>query len=263
MYKAMYGVGFALMMLLNVFRYKDYNVSRARAALYTIVTYVYGVLGALAMGNIYSAVCVLVGADDESNVAIFGAVVFTPLMLLVTALIEKAVLKRKTPGTYKNKHGKEIQKEKRVVSLRDTMDLLTPGIFIILTCAKLGCAFEGCCYGVECGWGVYSERAESIVFPVQLFEVATMCLVLLLCFVLKRTKFYRRGMAYPLTAAVYSATRFGWEFMRHYPAEMRHVMFGLTFWQFFCIIVFIASMISILVLYKTQPSEPLLHWKKR
>ena len=116
------------MMLLNVFRYKDYNVSRVRAVLYTIVTYVYGVLGALAMGNIYSAVCVLVGADDESNVAIFGAVVFTPLMLLVTALIEKAVLKRKTPGTYKNKHGKEIQKEKRVVSLRDTMDLLTPGI---------------------------------------------------------------------------------------------------------------------------------------
>ncbi len=45
--------------------------------------------------------------------------------------------------------------------------------------------------------------------------------------------------------------------MRHYPAEMRHVMFGLTFWQFFCILIFIVAGTWIAILFRTQPAEPL------
>ena len=256
----MYVIGFALMMLLNVFCYRNYSTSRTRAVLYTLVTYVYGVTGALIMGSIYSAVSHARGVDETSRVAIFGALVFTPLFLIATAAIEKKLQKIKRSNTEpkKNKNGRK----QKTVSIRNTMDLLTPGIFIILTCAKLGCSFDGCCYGVECCWGVHSQYATTTVFPVQLFEFGTMCAIVIICFFLKRTKFFRRGMAFPLTAAVYSVARFGWEFMRYYPSAMQHVFFGLTFWQFFCVIVFVASVISLAVLYKTQQSEPLPRIRK-
>lgn len=256
MYNAMYGVGFALMMVLNVFRYKDYNITRKRAVIYTLITYVYGVLGAMIMGEIYTTISFAKGIIFESKVAIFGAMIFTPILLLLTALIEKIIVS-KIPNFKKTKKGKKIKIEKPKISLRNTLDLLTPGIFIILACAKFGCSFAGCCYGIEWDWGVYNKKADATVFPVQLFEFATMCIILIVCYKLKRTKFYRRGMAYPLTAAIYCCARFGWEFMRYYEPVMRHLILGLTMWQFFSIIVFAVSVISIIVLYKTQPSEPL------
>lgn len=256
MYYAMYIVGFAIMMVLNVFRYKDYNIKRSRAVVYTLITYVYGVLGAMLMGKIYTAVCASKGLSESSRVAIFGAVMFTPLLILLTAVIEKITV-GKRPDFRRTKKGKMIKIKKPEVSLRNTLDLLTPGIFIILACAKLGCFFDGCCYGIEWDWGVYSDRAGTTVFPVQLFEVATMCIIIIICYCIKRTKFYRRGMAFPLTAAIYCCARFCWEFMRYHAPEMRRLILGLTMWQFCCIIVFAVSLISIIVLYKTQPSEPL------
>ena len=242
-------------MVLNCFRHNDYKISRLRTIVFTIITYVFGVTGALIMGKIYTAICVIHNVDDNSRVAIFGAVIFTPLMLTATAAVDKLISGYRLQIYHNKKHVKHNKLPE--VSIRNTIDLLTPGIFIILTCAKLGCFFEGCCYGVECSWGVYSDRAGTTVFPVQLFEVGTMLIVLLLSFIIKRTGFYRRGMAYPLTAALYCIARFGWEFMRYYPAQMQHVLFGLTFWQFLCVIVFVTSVISIAVLYKTQPSNPL------
>lgn len=257
MYKAMYGVGFALMMLLNLFQYKLYNTTRRRAVCYTVITYVYGVLGAMLMGKLYTTICAAKNLFDYSRVAIFGAVMFTPLLLLLTAQIEKLINKHKKTEHKKNKHGKLIKNHTTKVSLRDTMDLLTPGIFIILACAKFGCHFGGCCFGVEWSWGVHSEIINTTVFPVQLFECATMCIIIISCFFIKRTKFFRRGMAFPLTAAIYCCARFCWEFMRYYTDELRHLILGFTMWQFCCIIVFTASVISIIILYKTQPSEPL------
>ncbi len=257
MYYAMYVVGFALMMILNVFCYGKYNTTRKRAVIYTLVTYVYGVLGAIAMGILYTNISKAHHVEEESRVAIFGAVVFTPLLLMATVAVEKIIVRRTAQKT-DNSRGKKKTKTPPPVSMRNTVDLLTPGIFIILTCAKLGCHFSGCCYGVACEWGVHSVKAgEGTVFPVQLFEVGTMCAILLLCYYIKRTEFFRRGMAYPLTAAIYSAARFGWEFKRYYPEELRRLVFGLTFWQATCCVVFAASVISLIVLHMTQPSAPL------
>ncbi len=254
MYYAMYVVGFALMMLLNVFSYDRYRTTLTRAVFYTLLTYFYGVGGAMLMGRIYTAVSAARGASDTSKVAIFGAVVFTPLFLLLTVLAENLCYGFRPRKADKDQRGAY----KRTESPRDTLDLLAPGIFIILTCAKLGCSFEGCCFGVECSWGVHTGYHPGVtVFPVQLFEVATMCVVILLCRYIKRTRFYRRGMAFPLTAAFYTVARFGWEFKRYYAPEMRNILFGLTFWQLFCAGVFFASVISLCVLYRLYPAEPL------
>ena len=135
--------------------------------------------------------------------------------------------------------------------------MLTPDIFLILLFGKLRCAWVGCCLGFPCSWGIQSPFLKTTVFPVQLFEAASTLLILVVCYFIKESSFFRRGMAYPLTAAFYCVSRFCWEFARYYLPEERNFWLGLTFWQWACIIVFVCSVLSIFWLYKTQPSEPL------
>ena len=115
----------------------------------------------------------------------------------------------------------------------------------------------GCCPGRECGFGVYNPKFEMTMFPSQLFESITMCFVVVFCFWYGfKCKKYITGSVYPATAAVYSVTRFFWEFMRYYKYdEMRHIMFGLTFWQFWCIVVIILSLLWLLLLRSEKLSS--------
>jgi prolipoprotein diacylglyceryltransferase len=94
-------------------------------------------------------------------------------------------------------------------------------------------------------------------FPVQILEACLIFGMLIAVYFLRKRPFYRRGMAYPLTAACYCVIRFGVEFLRWYEPEMRHVVFGLTLWQFASVIVFAASIVSLAVLYKKSEIRPL------
>lgn len=223
-YYAMYLVGFAIMMLVNLKTYKRYEISKKSAVVLTLITYFAGVYGAMVMGDMYSSIAVKY-SEGGSTVAIFGAVVFTPLIMIAVSLFA-------------------------LKPWRNVIDMLAPGIFIILTCAKFGCFMAGCCPGRECSFGVYNPKLELTVFPSQLFESITMCFVVAFCFwyALKK-KNCIKGSVYPVTAAVYSVTRFLWEYMRYYAnEEMRRVMLGVTFWQFWCVVVIIASVIWVIVL---------------
>ena len=222
-YYGMYLVGFAIMMIVNLKTYKKYELTKLSAVVITLITYVAGVTGAMIMGDAYSAVYAKYNAS--TNVAIFGAVVFTPIFMSIVALIM-------------NK------------SWRKVIDMLAPGIFIILTCAKFGCFMAGCCPGRECSFGVYNPKLELTVFPSQLFESITMCFVVAFCFYYAfKNKKRISGSVYPITAAVYSVTRFAWEFMRYYShEEMRHIIFGMSFWQFWCVMVIIIACVWILIL---------------
>ncbi len=230
-YYGMYLVGFAIMVIVNLRTHKKYELSKKTAVIFTLITYVAGVYGAMKMGDAYTAATVNFDAEG-STVAIFGAVVFTPLIMTAVALIA-------------------------VKPWRKIIDLLAPGIFIILTCAKFGCFMAGCCAGRECSFGLYNPRFELTMFPSQLFESITMCLVVAFCFWYGfRCKKYISGSLYPVTAAVYSVTRFFWEFMRYYKyEEMRHIMLGMTFWQFWCVFVILASIVWMVLLRIKQLEE--------
>ncbi len=232
LYYVMYLVGFAIMMILNIKDRARYKIEKRKAVIYTLITYVYGVVGAMIMGSIYTAAAKHLGSNEVSRVAIFGAVIFTPIFLVLTFLLMRSDWRR-------------------------NLDFLTPGIFIILACAKLGCFLDGCCAGFAWEKGIYNPRLGFKVFPVQIFESATMVIVIiatqLFC---RKYKNYVKGMAYPVTAAVYSVTRFCWEEARYYSTqELSDVFLGLTFWQLSCIFVFLASIIMILVLKSKKVKE--------
>ena len=231
-YDAMYLVGFALMMVWNLADHKRYGIKKRDAVLTTLYTYVCGVIGALMMGFIYTKVNAAFGFEENSNVAIFGAVVFTPFLLLIFPI--------------KHRQWKSI------------MDMLAPGILLILTCAKFGCFINGCCVGFVCDWGVHYKNSDVTNFPVQIFEVATMLLVLLLTqLYVRKAKRFVAGTAYPITFAVYSVTRFCWEFFRFYPEEgMRHLICDLTFWQCVCCVTFVVCVTIIAVLTVKARKQP-------
>jgi prolipoprotein diacylglyceryltransferase len=242
---------FGVWLGINLLICKSYRISRLRAGLYTL-TFVYAVIGALIGGFFYRFILEFVTGSSTFNlVAIFGGLVFTPVFVILTVLIEKAIRSAINKKNERKRHTPFPR-----VSVRDTLDMLTPGCLFVLAAFKLGCHFDKCCYGIPWSWGVYSPYLKTTVFPVQIAEFLSILLVLIICLFLQRKPFFRRGMAYPLAVVFYSVFRFGWEFLRWNEPEMRHVILGMTLWQFCCIIVFITSVISLFVLYKTQPSEP-------
>ena len=250
--KLMFAVGYVIALTVNMITYYKYRTTRLRVGVYSL-TVIYGFLCAMAAGAVYTAIHSRMGYRNGSRMAMFGAVILTPLLEIVTVLIEKAV--RGALGKKRLAAGKQPLSP---VSVRDTLDMLTPDFFIVLGCGKIGCHIDGCCYGIEYSWGIPTVWAENVrVFPVQLLEAVLIALVIVLCYFLKQRPFYRRGMAYPLTAAFYSVIRFIVEYLRWYEPEMRHAVFGLTLWQFCAVVVFVASVVSIAALAKTQPAQPL------
>ncbi len=254
MYYFMFVLGFVFLIWYNYNFHHIYGISRKRALWYSL-TFIYGMVGANIMGRIYTAVCSANNIEDSSRLAIFGAVLFAPLLILLTVAVEKLV--RRFTKTKEVPSKKATKKKVENVSSRDTLDLLTPGLFVTIAFGKIGCLIEGCCFGIECSWGVHSDKIDATVFPVQLFESVVLFLILAGCYYLKRTRFYRRGMAYPLTAGLYCISRFGFEFLRYYESRLRHLLFGMTLWQGLCIVVIVSSVISLCVLYKKEKSSPL------
>lgn len=225
-YYAMYLVGFIIMMLINLKSHERYEIEKKKAVTLTLITYVAGVTGALIMGRIYTAVMATVG-ETGTRVAIYGALIFTPVFMIAAAIAMKQ-------------------------PWRKVIDMLAPGIFIILTCAKFGCFMDGCCPGIKCDFGVFNPDLQATVFPSQLFETATMLFVVAFClWYAFKFKGAESGTVYPVTAIFYSITRFCWEFLRYYPSEeARHIIFGLTFWQFCCLLT-IAVSVAWIVTSKT------------
>ena len=221
-YYGMYVLGFALMSLITLRRCRKKGIERKKGFLYVLFTFAGGLLGAMLMGMIYTAAARRAGVNDVSFVAIFGAVIFTPFFLLAALAAER----RKDP----------------TVRVGRVLDCVAPGSFAVVICGKFGCFLYGCCFGVDCARGVYNPLAGRTVFPVQLFEVLSMLVVLALSYLLFSRPGVPEGAAYPVTAALYAPVRFCWEFFRYYPSAFRHFALGMTFWQLCCVLVFAVSL---------------------
>lgn len=112
--------------------------------------------------------------------------------------------------------------------------------------ARIGCFMAGCCFGriYEGPGAVYYTTMEGTAyrFPVQLAESAAEFItfgVLLACLIKKC--FY--GRLIWLYLMIYAAVRFGMEFLRG--DAWRGIYAGLSFSQWYSIIVFVFALISL------------------
>lgn len=98
---------------------------------------------------------------------------------------------------------------------RDYFDLLIPAVPLFHAFGRLGCFLSGCCYGVECEFGIVLAQSHVApndvpLFPVQLVEAAC-CLAIFVALLLAK---HRRGWAVWMYLFAYSAVRFVLEFLR-------------------------------------------------
>lgn len=105
---------------------------------------------------------------------------------------------------------------------------------------RVGCFLGGCCYGIECSFGIaYTDHPDPSVngitrFPVQLLEAGfNLCLFLLLLYFLRSGKYKGKLMLWYLIA--YPAFRFCDEFLRG--DAIRGGAFGLSTSQIISLLI--------------------------
>lgn len=125
--------------------------------------------------------------------------------------------------------------KKRLGIARSTGDLWALALPAGEAIGRIGCYFNGCCFGTPCGlsWAVYQHDAWR--HPAQLYA-ALIALFIFVFLLLLRTKLSREGDLFRAWLLLFATGRFVLEFFR----ESSAVLFGLSLAQWLCLEAFIA-----------------------
>lgn len=100
------------------------------------------------------------------------------------------------------------------------LDLLMPSLAIAQSVGRLGCHFNGCCYGRPSlsAWGMVFPGAPAALYPTQLLESLTMLTLFVVLRAIqtrpRRGGPWRPGLLTALYLILYGTARFGIEFLR-------------------------------------------------
>lgn len=228
LHSLMYIFGAAAMLIVSLSVHKKLKLKIWNVLLFTVVAFLCDGLGAFLMGKVYTAIVASMGGDGVSNYSIYGAVFLTPVLIILSARLIKQ-------------------------PWRQIMDMVALSEMTARAFGKLGCVFNGCCWGFECDYGLYNHIHKVNMFPSPIFEVATMVIIIIIGYlILFKSKRYVPGCLCPVMALLYGATRFFWEFTRYYTLEAeRHMLFGMSFWQLCSILTVILSVIWLVGIKKS------------
>ena len=140
------------------------------------------------------------------------------------------------------------------------LDSMAPSFFLGLGITRIGCFFNGCCYGLETdSWcGVTFPFHHHAVWPTQLFSSAAGFIMLgLLLFIEKKKKTFQ-GFTFWLAVMMYSVWRFFIDFYRYYEDSMVIVQFGdvaISRNQFLTICLFVIALMWFIYLKKQNAAS--------
>jgi len=125
------------------------------------------------------------------------------------------------------------------LSIRPIMDLVAPYIALGQSIGRIGCFFNGCCYGKPVAWGIFYPVQNARLYPTQLFETAGLFIIFL---ILKRVqaKPHQAGFIFVLYLWLAAIERFIVEFYR---ADHDLLWLNLSLAQFIALGVFTAGLI--------------------
>ena len=101
-------------------------------------------------------------------------------------------------------------------------DLMAPGIIMAQAIGRLGCLFNGCCYGTPTSlpWGLVYTDPQSFGFtggipaqPTVVYELI-FCLIIFFVLLRLRNKLRPDGSLFALYLSIYAVWRFGIDFLR-------------------------------------------------
>ncbi|MBF0504351.1 MAG: prolipoprotein diacylglyceryl transferase [Candidatus Omnitrophica bacterium] len=123
--------------------------------------------------------------------------------------------------------------------LKPVMDLVAPYIALGQSIGRIGCFFNGCCYGRSVSWGIYYPVHGARLHPTQLYETAGLFLIFLILKEAQKKK-YEPGFIFILYLWLAALERFIVEFYR---ADHDMVWWGLSLAQYVALGVFTAGLI--------------------
>jgi phosphatidylglycerol:prolipoprotein diacylglycerol transferase len=125
---------------------------------------------------------------------------------------------------------------------RSTGDLFALALPAGEAVGRIGCFFNGCCYGVptHVAWAVYQHGAWR--HPTQLYSALVASAIFGTLFAL-RDRMPREGDLFKLCLVLYGVSRFGLEFFRE-----RHLAFGgLSLAQWACVGITVIGLVGVVV----------------
>ena len=125
--------------------------------------------------------------------------------------------------------------------LLKVLDLVTPSVILGYSVGRLGCFFEGCCYGkiTHFPFAVHFPLLNGLRHPTQLYSSFIALLIFLLLVYLAKRQSYS-GQVFFWGIALHSIYRFGIEFLRENP-----LYYGLSSAQWIAILLFLCAFATI------------------
>jgi len=125
----------------------------------------------------------------------------------------------------------------RNLALYKILDLISPFLALGQAIGRIGCLFNGCCFGSVYISGLYFGAHNPIIIPIQIISSG----ILILIFVILRlfqNKPHPQGQIFFLYLLLYSLKRFYVEFWR---ADNPIIFAGLTLFQLISLAIFVLS----------------------
>jgi len=135
-------------------------------------------------------------------------------------------------------------------SFGDVADMLAPLISIFHGVTHIGCMFPGCCYGYPAQWGLYSNTAGTVCFPIQPIEALSAILIGVTLIIMLK-KGMQRGRLYAWYLALYGCTRFIWEFFR----DNEKIWHGISELAFHALAAMVIGIAALVVLHCVKQKE--------
>jgi phosphatidylglycerol:prolipoprotein diacylglycerol transferase len=134
-----------------------------------------------------------------------------------------------------------------------TIEIVTTSIPLFHFFGRIGCFFNGCCFGIESFWGIefnssYIRVANGIKrLPIQLIEAAFNIILFILLHKLRKKEIFKGKLLY-VYLLVYSSGRFIFEFYRG--DTYRGIYFHLSTSQIISIVIFIIVLPKVHTIWK-------------
>lgn len=130
-------------------------------------------------------------------------------------------------------------------------DLVIPYVALGQSIGRIGCFFNGCCYGIPWKFGVYFPVHKTVLIPAQLIDSFFM-LILYIVLRSKQIRPHATGGILISYFLYYSVMRFFIEFIR---GDSQRLFLGLTIFQYFCIFLFVFATILYFNTWKRKVSK--------
>jgi prolipoprotein diacylglyceryltransferase len=136
------------------------------------------------------------------------------------------------------------------------IDYLAVGTALQKVLGPFACPFFGCCYGIDCSWGIWNPITGANTFPVQWLEcIVQIFVVWYLLRLAKKENYAGTGRVYAHFLLVYGSARFLIGFLKGYDK----LFLEISFLELHALLMILVGTAWIMVLYEKEQLKAQKH----